>query len=201
MTAEIGNFGGVPAALPNFGSSYNPEATIEHNAMFDFYDGGGVDVAVLGYGECDEHGNVNASKFGPRLSGPGGFINISQSAKKVVFAANFCVKAKQHIEDGKLVIDEDLSNGKKKWLKDVDQITFSGKFAADNDMDILYVTERCVFKLIDGKMTIIEIAPGMDLQKDIIDLMDFTPEVSKDLKLMPAEIFEEEWNGLDKIFA
>ena len=201
MTAEIGNFGGVPAALPNFGSSYNPEATIEHNAMFDFYDGGGVDVAVLGFGESDQYGNVNASKFGPRLAGPGGFINISQTAKKVVFAANFCVKAKQHIENGKLVIDEDLSNGKKKWLKDVDQITFSGKYAAENDMEIIYITERCVFKLIDGKMTIVEVAPGIDVQKDVIDLMEYTPEIAKDCKSMPEEIFQEEWNGLDKIFA
>ena len=193
LTAETGAVGGVPAALPNFGSSYNPECTMLHNDMFDMIDGGGLDITVLGLAQADEAGNLNVSKFGPRLTGPGGFINITQSAKKVVFCGNFMAKSKEKVEDGKLVIVEEGSV--KKFVKQVEQITFSGKYARPNQT-ILYVTERCVFQLIDGKMTLIEIAPGMDLEKDILAHMDFTPAISPDLKTMDPAIFQETWGGL-----
>lgn len=205
LTTESGSFGGVPAPLPNFGSAYNAEANVDHGSMFDFYDGGGCDVAVLGLAQADEAGNINVSKFmvadkkNPgkkmaRLTGPGGFINISQSSKKVVFAGMFSDKCSQEIIDGKLVIHEEGKG--RKFLKNVDQITFSGKYAAIAGQEVLYVTERCVFKLIGGKMTVIEIAPGVDLQKNIIDQMDFVPEVAKDLKVMDERMFREQWGGL-----
>lgn len=199
LTTESGIFGGVPASLPNFGSSYNAEAIVDHGYMFDLYDGGGCDVAVLGLAQSDEAGNINVSKFtvpglGARLTGPGGFINISQSAKKVIFAGTFTAKCKEEIRDGKLVIQQEGKG--RKFLKEVEQITFSGKYAAKSGQEVLYITERCVFQLIDGKMTIIEIAPGIDLQKDILDHMGFNPEVSKTLKLMDAGLFEENWGGL-----
>ena len=198
LTAETGAVGGVPAALPNFGSSYNPQCTMLHNDMFDMIDGGGLDITVLGLAQADEAGNLNVSKFGTRLTGPGGFINITQSAKKVVFAGNFMAKGKLKVEDGKLVIVEE---GKaKKFIKQVEQITFAGKYARP-DQTILYVTERCVFQLIDGKMTLIEIAPGIDLEKDVLAHMDFTPVISPDLKTMDAGIFQETWGGLEQILA
>ena len=195
ITAEAGGIGGVPAALPNFGSNYNAEAIISHNSMFDFIDGGGLDVTVLGLAEADKDGNVNVSKFGNRLSGPGGFIDITQSAKKVVFAGTFMAKAKEHVEDGKLVIDEEGSA--RKFVESVQQITFSGKNARANQT-ILYVTERCVLKLVDSELTIIEVAPGIDLERDVLAHMDFRPNIADDLKVMDAALFCEQWDALQE---
>lgn len=197
ITAEAGGIGGVPAALPNFGSNYNAEAIIVHNAMFDFIDGGGLDITVLGLAEADKEGNLNVSKFGNRLSGPGGFIDITQSAKKVVFAGTFMAKAIERIEDGRLVIEQEGTS--EKFVDKVQQITFSGK-SKRNDQEVYYITERCVLKLDNGEMTVIEIAPGIDLQRDILDHMGFVPKVAKDLKTMDVELFQEDWSGLDNIF-
>jgi len=199
LTTESGAFGGVPASSPNFGSSYNAEANIDHGYMFDFYDGGGIDVAVLGLAQADEQGNINVSKFfipgfGDRLTGPGGFINISQSSKKVIFAGTFTAKCRMEIADGGLKIHEPGKG--MKFLKEVEQVTFSGEYGARSGQEILYVTERCVFKLIGGKMTVIEVAPGVDLEKDIIGQMEFIPEIAEDLKLMDSSLFCEEWGGL-----
>lgn len=193
MSTESGMVGGIPSALPNFGSAYNPEATLEHGAMFDMIDGGGLDMTCLGIGEIDQYGNNNVSKFGPRLTGPGGFINITQATPKVIFCGNFVGKAKVQVGDGKITV---LEEGKiRKFVKDVEQITFSGQYAGENQ-EVLYITERCVFQLIDKKVTLIEIAPGLDLEKDILSQMDFMPEISADLKLMDAGIFQENWGGL-----
>lgn len=193
MSTESGMVGGMPSALPNFGSAYNPEATLVHGDMFDLIDGGGLDVTCLGIGEIDQYGNNNVSKFGPRLTGPGGFINITQATPKVIFCGSLVGKAKVSVGDGKISIVEE---GKiKKFVKEVEQITFSGKYAGENQ-EILYVTERAVFKLIDKKITLIEIAPGLDLQRDVLDQMDFVPAIAEDLKVMDAGIFTEEWGGL-----
>ena len=199
FSTESGMVGGVPAPLPNFGSAFNPEATVEHGAMFDIIDGGGLDMTCLGIGEADMEGNINVSKFAPqgdepaRISGPGGFIDISCATDNVVFCGTFVGKAKIKVGDGKLEIIKEGSI--KKFLKQVYQITFSGKYARP-EQNVLYVTERCVFKLINGKMTVIEIAPGIDIEKDVIDQMGFVPEVSPDLKLMDAGLFREKWGGL-----
>ena len=193
MSTESGMVGGVPSPLPNFGSAYNPEAIITHGDMFDLIDGGGLDVTCLGIGEADEDGNINVSKFGPRITGPGGFINITKATPKVIFCGTFMGKAKLEVGNGEIKV---IEQGKiKKFVKQVEQITFAGKYI-EEEQDVLYVTERCVFELIDNKMTIIEIAPGIDLQKDILDNMDFTPAIAKDLKIMNKEIFHEEWNKL-----
>ncbi|MGI6621542.1 MAG: acyl CoA:acetate/3-ketoacid CoA transferase [Acetivibrionales bacterium] len=194
MTTESGMVGGVPSALPNFGSSYNPDAIIDHGFMFDFIDGGGLDMACLGIGEIDRYGNNNVSKLGDRLTGPGGFINITQATPKVVFCGTFMGKAKIAVGDGKISI---LNEGTiKKFVKDVQQITFSGKYAKPNQ-EILYVTERCVFRLLDGRITLIEIAPGIDLEKDILAHIDFMTVISPELKLMDPGIFHEKWGGLE----
>ncbi|MCQ2406686.1 MAG: hypothetical protein MJ067_05690 [Oscillospiraceae bacterium] len=198
MACEAGMIGGVPCALPSFGSSYNAEAVITHDRTFDIITGGGLDMTCLGLGECDEDGNINVSKFGPRLVGPGGFIDITNKTPKVVFCGTFMGKAKLKVGDGKLVIEKEGTI--KKFLKHVMQITFAGQYAAEGQ-DVLYVTERCVFKLIGGKMTIVEVAPGIDIQKDILDQMDFTPDVAPDCKTMDPGLFSETWGNLAPKFA
>lgn len=196
ITAEAGGIGGVPAALPNFGSNYNAEAIISHNSMFDFIDGGGLDITVLGLAEVDKDGNLNVSKFGNRLSGPGGLIDITQSASTVVFAGTFMAKAKEEVADGKLeIVEEGTSN---KFVDEVQQITYAGAYARP-DQKVLYVTERCVMELRDGVMTIVEVAPGVDVERDIIAHMDFVPAIADDVKEMDPTLFQEEWDGLKDV--
>ena len=195
LSTEAGSVGGVPASQDNFGSAYNPQATMAHGAMFDMIDGGGLDITFLGMGEMDRHGNVNVSKFGPQLPGCGGFIDITSATKSVVFGGTFMAKAKLSFADGKIHIDEE---GKfKKIVDQVEQITFSAEYTTVSK--VLYVTERCVFRLIDKHLVLTEIAPGIDLQRDILDLMDTKPVVSPDLKLMEPGIFYEQWGGLKDI--
>jgi propionate CoA-transferase len=197
FATESGIIGGVPAPLPDFGSSFNPEATIAHGEMFDLINGGGLDLTCLGMSETDSHGNVNVSKFNNKLIGPGGFIDITKSTPKIVFCGTFMAKAKIAIADNKLnIIEEGTIN---KLVEDVEQITFAGGQALDNQI-ILYITERCVFQLIKGEMTIIEIAPGIDLQKDILDLMNFKPVIPEgEIKLMNPDIFAEKWGKLSEL--
>ena len=196
FSTEAGAIGGVPAGGQDFGSCYNAEANIEHNAMFDFIDGGGLDITFLGLGQADKSGNLNVSKLNGRPMGPGGFINITRGAKEVVFTGTFTTDGLEvEIGNGKLHITKE---GRiKKFLDTVEQITFSGQFAQGRR--VLYITERCVFSLTNGKMTLIETAPGIDIQKDILALMDFEPAISPQLKEMPAGIFREQWGELRRI--
>ncbi|HBL52635.1 MAG TPA: acyl CoA:acetate/3-ketoacid CoA transferase, partial [Syntrophaceae bacterium] len=191
LTTEPGTIGGMPLGGLNFGTATNMDCLIDQPYQFDFYDGGGLDTAFLGAAEVDEEGNVNVSKFGPRFVGPGGFINISQNAKKVVFVGTFTAGGLNvSITEGKLHIHQD--GKEKKFIKQVEQKTFSGLLAAQNHKPILYVTERCVFNLTAEGMELIEIAPGIDLQKDIFDQMDFRPIVKGTPKLMDARIFRSD---------
>ncbi len=197
LTTEAGVIGGVPAGGQDFGHAYNAEAIIEHNAMFDYYDGGGLDIAFLGLAQTDTEGNVNVSKFG-RPMGTGGFVNISQNAKKLVFTGTFTSGGLEaEIKDGQIKIIKEGRHKKFKAL--VEQITFSGKYARQARQHVLYVTERCVFALRPEGLTLIETAPGIDLEKDIFEQMDFKPLISQDLKQMPAGIFCENWGGLKNI--
>ncbi|CAM5181182.1 Acetate CoA-transferase YdiF OS=Castellaniella sp OX=1955812 GN=EPN31_10175 PE=3 SV=1 [Castellaniella denitrificans] len=197
LTTEIGTYGGVPAAGADFGSAYNAEAIIEHEAQFDFYDGGGLDIAFLGLAQTDVEGNLNVSKFGQRVVGPGGFINITQGSKRVVFCGSLTSGAELDFSGGKVRV---ISEGKtRKFVDHVDQITFSGKFALRNGIPVHYVTERAVFELQEDGLVLIEIAPGLDLERDVLAAMDFRPHISPLLKEMPAEIFAETWGGLKKI--
>ncbi len=188
MTAEPGVVGGVPASGLDFGAAVNTSAIIHQNTQFDFYDGGGLDMACLGMAQCDAEGNVNVSRFGPRLAGAGGFINISQNARRLVFAGTFTAGGLQvAIEDGRLrVVFEGRS---KKFIRRVEQVTFSGEHAAKLEQPVIYVTERCVFRRVAKGMALVEIAPGIDLERDVLAHMDFEPIIDKPA-LMDARIFQ-----------
>jgi len=193
-TTELGVFGGVPAIGLDFGGAVNADAMIEHASMFDYYDGGGLDVTFVGLAQTDKNGDVNVSRFGNRVAGPGGFINITQNSKKVVFCGMFSIGSEEVVENGKLRITKEGTG--KKFVEKVDQITFSGAFAAKRTAPILFVTERCVMKLENRKLILMEIAPGIDVEKDIIGMMDFRPEISPDLKIMDSEMFLPKWGHL-----
>ncbi|WP_430911211.1 acyl CoA:acetate/3-ketoacid CoA transferase [Methylobacterium sp. sgz302541] len=190
LTTEAGAVGGVLASGSSFGSATNADCIIDQNQMFDFYDGGGLDMTCLGLAECDLHGNVNTSKFGGKLNGCGGFINISQNARSVVFAGTFTVGGLEvAIEDGALRI---LKEGRaRKFLSAVEQVTFSGAYAQERSQPVIYVTERCVFQLTPEGLELIEVAPGIDIARDILAHMDFAPIVNAPIT-MDRRIFVDE---------
>ena len=194
LTAEPGVIGGQPASGLDFGAATNTDAVIPQNAQFDFYDGGGLDLAVLGMAEADRTGSVNVSRFGPKLAGAGGFINISQNARSVVFAGTFTSAGLEvEVENGAVTI---RTEGKaRKFHDSVEQLTFSGPLAARSEKTVLFVTERCVFELTDDGLKLIEIAPGIDLQEHILDQMGFAPVVD-DVRPMDPRIFLPEPMGL-----
>ncbi len=178
LTAEPGVIGGIPAGGLNFGAAVNTQAVIDQPYQFDFYDGGGLDLAFLGLAQADAQGNVNVSKFGPRLAGAGGFINISQNAKRVVFVGTF------------------LANGAPKFVPAVEHRTFSGREAWRRQQPVLYVTERAVFGLHAEGIELLEIAPGLDLQRDVLDHMAFMPVINREPRTMDAAVFAEATMGL-----
>lgn len=195
LTVEQGIFGGVPVAGNEGGAGFNFQAMIDQPYMFDFYDGGGLDIASLSFAQVDARGNVNVHKFPGRLRGPGGFPNISSRTGRMCFVGTLTASGLEvGIDDGRLRIDAEGSLSK--FVEEVDEVSFSGAMAAKRGQLVRYITERAVFELRDGKVTLIEIAEGLDVENDVIAHMGFVPDVADDLKPIDARVFSEGPMGL-----
>lgn len=195
LTVETGASGGISSQGVAFGANVNSRALLDMPAQFDFYHGGGLDVCYLSFAEVNEHGDVNVHKFNGKIMGTGGFVDIHQKAKKLVFCGTLMAAGlATDIKDGKLTI---VKEGRvKKMVKSLPEITFGGKLAFERGQEVYYITERAVFKLEKDGLCLIEVAPGVDMQKDVIDKMEFTPKIAKNVKLMDARLFLDKPMGI-----
>lgn len=193
---EQGQTDGVIATGLNFGAMYNPAMITDDTYQFDFFHGGGLDICFLGFAQIDQFGNVNSSRFGKNFTGSGGFIDISQNTKKVVICGAFAAKAELVVNEKGIKIHD--PGRFKKFINEVEQVTLNGRYAFDRGQEILYCTERCLFKLVREGIELIEIAPGIDLEKDILSMMEFRPLINPNLKTMDITIFEQGLLNLKK---
>ena len=202
LSIESGVTGGIPAQGGDFALAYNAEAIIDQSLQFDYYDGGGLDSSFLGLAQVDASGNVNVSKFNGRPVGCGGFVNITRSTRRLIFCGSFTAGGLDlEVGDGLLKIKTEGRS--RKFIAKVEQITFNGRDAALRGQEVLFVTERAVFHLRPEGLELIEIAPGVDLDRDVLAHMDFKPIVRdvRNLRVMDAGLFQARWGGLGKAFA
>ena len=200
LISESGNIGGVPAIGPLFGSHYNVEASSDQGDHFNMFDGEGLACVGFGLSEVDPTGAMNTSILNGTVIGVGGLMNIASTAKKSVVLGTFTAGGiKTSVRDGKMVIEHE---GKfKKFVNQIRQSSFSARRAVADGKEVIYITERAVFEATADGLLLTEIAPGIDLQKDILDQMEFAPIIPEGgPKLMPAEIFQETWGGLKNYF-
>lgn len=198
LSLEQGQSGGIPVLGLDAGTMANPRIILDHPVQHDLYHGGVLDATCLSAAETDFRGNVNVSKLGSKVTGCGGFIDISQETGCVIFGGTLCAKSKVRYENGRAIVEE---QGKiRKFVNKVQQITFSADYALKQGKKVIFITERCVFRLTPDGLMLTEIAPGIDIERDIIANMDYRPLIADDLKLMPAEIFREGRMGLEKFW-
>jgi acyl CoA:acetate/3-ketoacid CoA transferase len=200
QTIEHGTYGGSLLTGELFGYARNASAILDAPTQFDFYGGGGLDLAFLGFGEFDAEGSVNVSRLGGLAVGPGGFIDIAQNARKVVFCGTFAAKGVQLATgDGTLRV---MRQGEvRKLVQSVEQVTFSGPQALRRGQAVLYLTERASFRLTPEGVELFEIAPGVDLQRDVLDQMAFRPQMAQNMKTLPAAHFRAEDDGTGSLGA
>ncbi len=196
LTVEQGIIGGVPAGGKDAGAGVNYHMLNPQPDQFDFYDGGGLDIAFLSFAQVDRQGNVNVSRYGKAVNGPGGFINISQGARKVVFSGTLTASGLDIALDGRGGMELRRDGTVGKWLPDVEQVTFSGPFAMERGQEVMFVTDRAVFRLTAQGITLIEIAPGVELEEQVLARIGFPVIVSPDLKRMDARLFRDEPMGI-----
>jgi len=188
LTNEQGFVGGAPLTGPDSGAAQNYDAVVDQPYQFDFYDGGGLDLAFLSFVEVDYQGSVNINRFGSKIVGVGGFINISQNAKHVIFSGTFTAGGLEvACVDGVLKIIKEGQH--KKFVERIECVSYSAPFAVKEGRTAVFITERAVLKAISGGLELIEIAPGIDLERDVLRLMAFRPRVAPDLKLMDKRLF------------
>lgn len=195
LTTESGLIGGITCGGEAFGASQNAIGHLTMRTMFDFYDGGGLDLTVLGLAECNAKGDINVSRFGTKVAGAGGFINISQNTNRVIFCGSFTAGGLElEIGNGELHIIKEGKN--KKFIENIQQVTYSASYGISRGQEVYYVTERAVFRLTKDGILLTEIAPGIDLKKDVLDQMGFTPLIADEIKIMDPRIFRNEPMGL-----
>lgn len=194
LSLEQGQSGGIPVMGLDAGTMINPRIILDHPVQHDMYHGGVLDATCLSAAEIDYRGNVNVSKLGKSITGCGGFIDISQETKLIVFGGTLCAKSKVRFEDGKVIVEEQGTI--KKFINQVRQITFSGDYAIKNGKKVIFITERCVFMLTPDGLMLTEVAPGIDIERDIMHNMEYKPLIAEDLKIMPAFLFNDGPMGL-----
>ena len=194
LNIDTGIFGGIIGSRNHFGMNYNLDARMRHEMTWDFIFNGGLDIAYLSFAEIDQSGSVNVSQFGDRMNGSGGFIDISQTVKTLIFSGTMVVGSESHCEDNELIIDREGHS--KKFVETVQSLDFNAAYSRELGQNVFYVTERAVFQLTDSGLELIEIAPGLDLQKDVLDQMAFKPAVAENVKIMNSQLFQETWGEL-----